>query len=446
MNKVRLALQVTLPLAILTLGYLGMNYLEAQRHQAPVVDPVVPRPLVAVISVEPTSTALNVSAQGNVVPRNESNLVAEVSGRLMYVSPNLVNGGFVAQDEVLFRIDPRDHELAVAQAKLSVAQAERRLEEERADAEVAREEWDALGKGEPSALTLREPQVAEAVASLDAARAALDRAELDLERTEVAAPFPARVREKLVALGEFVSRGQTLATGYSIDYAEVRLPLPDAELAYLELPTGLSSASQEGPIVTLWADFAGRRQTWRGRIVRTEGAIDPRTRMIVAVAEIADPYARDDESSVAPLSVGLFVQAEIQGRVIDHVIVLPRTAMRDSNTIYTVDKQNRLHVRTVEVERKGRHEVVITGGIPAGERVIVSPLEIVTERMKVRVEGDPDPRSLRAQVLTPFTELVDEVIESLIEGTPEAIDAASAADSDPDAPNASTPDPKTAGF
>jgi RND family efflux transporter MFP subunit len=438
MNKVRLALQIILPLVILALGFGGMKVLEAQKQQAAKVDTVIPPPLVKAISFAPSNEALNVRTQGNVVPSTESNLVAEVSGRLMYVSPNLVNGGFVATDEVLIRIDSRDYELAVAQAKLSVAQAERRLEEERADAAVAREEWDALGKGEPSALTLREPQVAEAVASLDAARAALERAELDLERTEVAAPFPARVREKMVDLGEFVTRGQTLATGYGIDYAEVRLPLPDAELAYLELPSGVSSAAHEGPVVTLWADFAGRRQTWQGRIVRTEGAIDPRTRMIVAVAEVADPYALESESSAVPLSVGLFVHAEIQGRVVDDVIVIPRTAMRDGDTLYTVDRMNRLHIRAVEIERRGRDEVVIAAGLPSDERVIVSPLEIVTERMKVRVEGDPDPSPLMTQLFEPFTELVEGVLQSIIEEA-----AAAAGDG---AADEAQLDPKTAGL
>lgn len=391
MNKVRLTLQILLPLVILYLGFLAMNGLAAQKKAAETVVPVVPPPLVAAITVEASREVLSVEAQGTVVPRTESNLVAEVSGRLLYVSPNLVNGGFVQTDEVLVRIDPRDYELAVAQARLTVAQAERRLEEERADAAVAREEWDALGKGEPSALTLREPQVAEAIANVDAARATLERAQLDLERTEITAPFPARVRQKLVDLGEFVTRGQTLATGYGIDFAEVRLPLPDAELAYLDLPIGTVRSSQGGPRVTLWADFAGQRQTWQGRIVRTEGEIDPRTRMIVAIAEVADPYALSDTAQGAPLSVGMFVHADIQGRAVDDVIAVPRTALRDGNTLYTVDAENRLHVRTVELERSGRSVVLIGGGLPADERVIVSPIEIVTEGMLVRVEGDPEP-------------------------------------------------------
>ncbi|MCB9903292.1 MAG: efflux RND transporter periplasmic adaptor subunit [Planctomycetes bacterium] len=391
MNKVRLTLQIVLPLVILYLGFLAMSGLASQKKSAETVAAVVPPPLVAAIAVERSRELLTVETQGTVVPRTESNLVAEVSGRLLYVSPNLVNGGFVEAGETLIRIDARDYELAVAQAKLTVAQSERRLEEERADAAVAREEWEALGKGEPSALTLREPQVAEALASVDAARAALEKAKLDLERTDLVAPFPARVREKLVDLGEFVTRGQTLATGYGIDFAEVRLPLPDAELAFLDLPIGTASSASDGPRVTLWADFAGQRRTWQGRIVRTEGEIDPRTRMIVAVAEVADPYGMSGEQQGAPLSVGMFVHADILGRALEDVVVVPRTAMRDGDTLYTVDAENRLHVRAVEIARSGRSEVLVGDGLPDDERVVVSPIEIVTEGMLVRVEGDPDP-------------------------------------------------------
>lgn len=387
-NAVRLVLQVTLPILILAGGFLAMVQLESMKPEPETVEPTVPVPLVDVIEVPPGDARLTVAAQGNVVPSVDANLVAEVSGRLIHVSPNLVNGGFVEEGEVLVRIDARDYELAVAQARLSVAQAERRLEEERADARVAREEWDALGKGEPSPLTLREPQVAEAEASLDAARASLARAELDLERTEVLAPFPARVKQKRVALGEYVARGQTLATGYGIDTVDVRLPLPDDELAYLELPLAFQGGAVDGPEVTLWTNFAGERREWTGRIVRTEGEIDPRTRMVVAVAQVDDPYGIGDEAGRAPLSVGLFVHADLAGKTLHDVIEVPRTALRDGDVLYTVDADSRLHLRTAQVVRRGDAVAHLAPTLPEGERVVVSPLEVATEGMRVRVSGD----------------------------------------------------------
>lgn len=393
-NVVRLVLQVTLPIVILAGGFLAQGKLESMKAEPETVEPSIPIPLVDVIEVAARDVDLTIAAQGNVVPSVDANLVAEVSGRLIHVSPNLVNGGFVAEGEVLVRIDARDYELAVAQARLAVAQAERRLEEERADAQVAREEWDALGKGEPSPLTLREPQVAEAEASLDAARASLERAELDLSRTEVVAPFPARVKQKRVALGEYVARGQTIATGYGIDTVDVRLPLPDDQLAYLALPLAFEGGGVEGPAVTLWTDFAGERREWAGRIVRTEGEIDPRTRMVVAVAQVDDPYgargAAEDADGTArlPLSVGLFVHADIDGTTLRDVIEVPRTALRDGDVLYTVDTDSRLHLRPVDVVKRGATHAYLAPTIPADERVVVSPLEVVTEGMRVRTTSD----------------------------------------------------------
>jgi len=391
-SQVRLTLQIVLPLVIIAAGIAGMFFLKSLKTEVESAPPVIPPPLVTVIEVESGERTLSVMAQGTVVPRTKSDLVAEVSGRLIEVSPNLVNGGYVQEGELLIRIDPRDYALAVAQARLSVAQAKRRLEEERADAAVAVDEWNAMGKGEPSPLTLRKPQVAEAEANLAAASAQLEGAELDLSRTEVMAPFAARVREKLVDLGQFVSRGQTLATGYGIAFAEVRLPLPNSDLAFLDLSLFSSNGADDGPRVALWADFGGKRQTWEGRIVRTEGQIDPRTRMIIAVAEVADPYsASSDDALRAPLAVGMFVHAEIEGRSFENVIVLPRAAMRDADTVYTIDDENRLHMRRVVLTRAGRKEVVVASGLPAGERVVISPIEIVTEGMLVRVEGEEPP-------------------------------------------------------
>ena len=390
MNPIRLTLQIALPVVFVTGGYFGYQKLKSMKPEPDTVEPEVPVPLVDAVAVSPQIASLDVRAQGTVVPLLESNLVAEVSGRLIEVSPNLVNGGFVEEGELLYRIDARDYELAVAQARLGVAQAERRLEEERADAAVAREEWETLGKGDPSPLTLREPQVAEARASVDAAKASLERALLDLERTEVRAPFAARVREKRVDLGEYVTRGQSLATGYGIDVVEVRLPLPDAELEFLDVPLSIGAPGGALPGVTLEAEFAGARHTWRGRIVRTEGQIDARTRMIVAVAQVEDPYGIGGAERTAPLAVGLFVNATIEGRTLEDVLVVPRTAMRGEDTVYTVDAESRLRIRQVAVARRGAAEVVLSSALPDGERLVVSPIEVVTDGMAVRVSGDAD--------------------------------------------------------
>jgi len=215
------------------------------------------------------------------------------------------------------------------------------------------------------------------------------------------------VRSESVDVGQFAMRGTPLASLYAVDFVEVRLPLPDRELAYLDLP--LSSpplAPHEGegrpgqgehatgPKVLLHADFAGERYTWEGRVVRTEGEIDPKTRMVHVVARVADPYGRDasadaEQRERPPLAVGLFVEAEILGREIERATLLPRVALREGGRVYVVDAEGRLRFRDVEVLREEREQVVIGRGLRDGERVCISPLAAALDGMRVRISDAP---------------------------------------------------------
>ena len=178
-----------------------------------------------------------------------------------------------------------------------------------------------------------------------------------------------------------------MARIYAVDRAEVRLPIPDHELAFLELPLTYRGESLEapGPEVRLRASFAGGEYVWSGRVVRTEGEIDPQTRMVHAVAQVDDPYGRGEDPDRPPLAVGLFVEAEIEGRLVRDAFVVPGAALRDTNQVLVIDDEDRLRFREVEVLRADRRQVVIGAGLEAGERVCVSPLEAVTDGMRVRV-------------------------------------------------------------
>ena len=291
--------------------------------------------LVRVITVEPETLSLKVRAEGTVAPRTESQLVPEVAGRVVEVSPSLAAGGFFEEGEALLKIEAREYDLAVIRANAAIAQAKLRLATERQEAEVARKEWRALGQGEPNPLVVREPQIAEALAALASAEAALAQAKFDLERTVVRAPYAGRVRSKQVDVGQFVQRGAPVATLYSVDLAEVKLPIPDAELEFVNLPLAYRGAAESarGPAVTLTARFAGREHKWRGRIVRTEGEIDPATRMVHAIAQVEDPYAPGRDARRPPLAVGMFVEAEIDGRRVSNIVRLPRTALRGDSRV-----------------------------------------------------------------------------------------------------------------
>ncbi len=388
----RRILQVLLPLAVIIGGSLGakalMEAYKPPEKQAVVVEP----PLVRVIEARSEPLRLTISAEGSVRPRTESEIVPEVSGKVVWVSDSLAVGGFFAKGDELMKIDRREYELAVVRAQAAVAQAELRLATEEQEAEVARKEWDDLGQGTPTPLVLREPQLAQMRAELASAHAALDQAAYDLERTVVYAPYNGRIRRKQVDVGQYVQRGQSVANVYSTDVAEVILPVPDDQLEYVRLPLAYrgSDADSQGPRVTLSTDFAGRRYSWQGRIVRTEAEIDPQTRMIQAVAQVKDPYAQPRNSSRPPLAVGMYVEAEIEGRSV-RTIPLPRAALRGDDTVWVVDADGRIEFRKVDILRLERDRVLISGGVKAGETVCVSTLEAAVDRMQVRVVEETRP-------------------------------------------------------
>ena len=281
----------------------------------------------------------------------------------------------------------------MTRSRAAIAQAELRLETERQEAAVALEEWELLGAGRPTPLALREPQIAEAQASLASAEANLQQAEYDLERTVVRAPFAGRVRSERVDVGQFVQRGNSVATLYAVDAAEVRLPIPDVELQFVDLPLGYRGdggfESVSGPDVVLRSEFAGNRYEWRGKIVRTEGEIDPRTRMVHAIARIEDPYARSGRSGRPPLAVGMFVEAEIQGRSSGEIVVLPRSVLRGADQVLVVNERDELRFQQVEIFRLERDRVLVRSGLEEGEQIVVSPLENAVNGMKVRINTYP---------------------------------------------------------
>lgn len=388
--------KLTLPLITLVVGFVAAGGMIATRRTPASVSPDRPLPVVRVERATPARVQLTVSTRGTVEPRTESDLFAEVSGRVVWVSSRLAAGGFVEPDDVLVRIDPTDYEIGLARARAALSRATSELELARAS--LARHER-LLDRGVDSAAAHEAASNAARVAEAmrDDADAALRQAERDLARTEVRAPFLGRIRDKHVDMGQFVARGTPVARVYAVDYAEVRLPIPDADAAYVDLPIAYrgDEPGTTQPEVILRGNFGGHEYEWRGRIVRTEGELDPRTRMIHAVARVEDPYGRGESPDRPPLAVGLFVEAEILGRQVDDVVVLPRAALRGDDRVAVVSEDGRLGLRRVEVLKRDRDSVLITAGLAAGEQICTSPLPISVEEMAVRIVDDAAADSVR---------------------------------------------------
>lgn len=368
------------------LAIVGLFVLKPKPQRQPAE---IPAPVVRVMEATPSQIQITVDAQGTVTPQREIDLVPEVAGKVVEVAPSFIAGGFFKKGDVLIRVDPRDYEFAVTRAEAQLASAKQRLALEEAEAEQARRDWTLLGEeGEPTPLVLREPQLADARAQLDAAQAQLNDAKLDLERTTIRAPFAGRVREKQVDIGQYVTPGARLGRIYSADVAEVRLPLTDRQLSYLGLPLtpyqGLDSVN-----VIIRTTFAGERHEWQGVINRTEGAIDPRSRVLYAVAEVDDPFGlKGGDKARAPLAIGLFVEAAIEGKSYDNVFIVPRGALKEQDQMLLVDDEERLRFVTVDVLRSTSEGAVIRAGLNVGDKMVTSPLENPVDGMKVRILGE----------------------------------------------------------
>ena len=354
-----------------------------------------PLPEVSTETVRFGPRRVQARAHGVVRPARRTRIAAEVPGRLVEAAPGLRDGARVAAGAPLFRIEPLRYELRVAEAESRLAEAELRLATERAAGRLARAEWEEEGE-EPDPLALRGPQARAAEAALRAAEAALAQARQDLERTGITAPHAGLVGSRAAEEGEWVATGQVLLELLSVEVLEIRVSLPDAAAELLALPFGGGGAGREAPRARVRAVVgpAGPRTAREGRLVRVAAEVDPATRFLAAVVEV--PGGRlPGAGGQPPLLGGMAVEVEIEGKEFPAVAVLPESAFRRDGRVLVVDREDRIRVREVdafwtedppaEAAASEGARVLVRSGLAEGERVVVTPLEIVSEGMRVRV-------------------------------------------------------------
>jgi len=344
------------------------------------VDPEEVSTAVRIQKIIKEDVRLMIRSQGSVSPRTQSVLIPEVSGKIKWISPNLVIGGYFEFDEVLVKIDDVDLIAAVQKSKAFLARSG-------ADSEHKNFEYKRLQTLVEKRLTsqsnletaLRAKRVADA--QLIEAEVNLRQAERDLQRTEIRAPYAGLVREKSVDVGQFVSRGNKIANIYSSDAVEVREPLADKQLSFLDLPLGQRGELplEQQANVTLSTHYGGKYYEWQGKLVRTEAEIDTRTRMVNAVVRVKE----DSSKGQPPLPVGLFVHADIEGRIVKDIVVLPRAVLRNQNQVLVVDDDSRLRYRDVVLLRTDKDNVLIEKGLENDELVNLSPIQTVIDGMRV---------------------------------------------------------------
>ncbi|MDH3416422.1 MAG: efflux RND transporter periplasmic adaptor subunit [Gammaproteobacteria bacterium] len=315
-------------------------------------------------------------SQGTVRPRTETILSAEVSGSIVSISPKFIAGGVFRKDEVLMRIDPTNYTVAVDRAEALLAQ--RQIE------------FDGATKLRSQGYRA-ESEYASAKSALAAARADVVGARRNLERTYIRLPYEGMVRSKEADIGQFVNPGTRLGITFATDYAEVRLPLTDHDLAFVEIPDPREvtrSGGADGPLVTLTAVQKGQLTEWDAQIVRTEGVVDEKSRVTYAVARIVDPYRL--HSAGPSLPIGTFVAASIEGSNAVDVIPVPRGALRGADQVLVVNEDNEIEIRTVDILRADTDFAYLTAGVSAGEQITTTAIEAPTNGMTVRTDTEDD--------------------------------------------------------
>lgn len=377
-------LKFSAPVLVLAAGFVIIQVLIAAKPEPEKKDEEA-RPIsLYVDEVKSEVVTLSVRTQGEVRPKTEIDLIPQVSGRIVAMSESFNEGAEFTPDSMLLKIDDTDYRLAAIRAEARVAEAQTELEREQATAKMKAEEWrDGRKDQEPTPFALNLTQVKQAEAMLLSAKADLRKTRLDLERTEIRVPFYGRVRERHVGIGQFVTAGTVVARVFSIDIAEVRLPLTDSQLVELKLPLGyMAEDPLTAPRVNFRAALGDREFFWQGHIVRIDAAVNKDTRLIYATAEVIDPYGLGATEGM-PMAVGMFVSAEIEGVEEQAAYVMPRLALRNEDKVYVINAENHLEIRTVKVLSTSEDQVMVTSGVSQGEHVVTSTLPNAVDGMDV---------------------------------------------------------------
>jgi RND family efflux transporter MFP subunit len=375
--------QIIVPIVILAIGivaFIGFSSMKKPPEEKAEVDNT---PIVAVEEIHVTPMNLKVNSYGVVQPKYETELVAQISGEVVELAEVFVRGGFVLKNQLLARIDPNDYKAALIEAEATMASARAALETERAQGQVAEQEWKRITNTSPTELSLRKPQLAQELARVKSAQASVLRAKRNLERTEIRAPYDAMIESRMIGLGSFVGTGTKLGKLLGTDVAEIRLPVADNQLEFLV-------KEGEDAKVNLIGNYAGKNVIWVAKIARNEGVVDNKSRMSYLVAEVKDPYGlhvKEDGLKYNPIRFGSYVTAEIFGVSLENAALLPRYLVSNSR-VAILDTDSKLHYADITIARQEGSNVIVTGGLHEGDQLIVSALDYPVDGMKLALLSD----------------------------------------------------------
>mgnify|MGYP003298640716 FL=1 len=369
------------PLFIL-LGAFALSYLLWFLGQVQ-PDPVeeLPPPDVIIEILTPKDFQVQISSNGTTTPLTQTVLTAEVGGEVIYRSKKFAEGASVIEGEILAKIDDTDLQLQYKNALLQLANAEVQYSLQLAEAEVAKEAWDKIGDGVASDLTLKKPQLKQAEAFLEVAKAQVSSAAKKLNKTEIIAPYAGRIQNVNIDLGTTIIPGQPVGAMYTSSEIEITLAVKDNDLQFLSIPMdGRKLNPSEQASVVIESFYKGKTQSWEGKLERVDGVIDPITRMINLIAVFKNDFIETDKPN---LPIGLFVEAKIDGITLKNIFEIPINSISKDNEVYIVDKDNQLELRELTILKKYSEFVIIKDGLKAGERIVTSKLSTASNGIKV---------------------------------------------------------------
>lgn len=398
--------RVVVPLAILAVGVFGAYVLIRTKPEVPKAERVERPTFVETAPLEAHDHAVRFEAFGTVQSFRRVDLQPQVSGIVVEQYDGLLRGHTVREGTLIVRIDPRDYRLEVEQREADVVRAEFELQLEQGRQIVAKREWDLLDDSlrrpstpEPSelsqSLALRKPQLKDKTAALAAAKSRLARAELDLARTEIRAPFDALILEESVELGQLVTSQSPVATLVDVREYHVQVSLPVDRITEVRFP---SSEQPNGASVSITRDVRGPRDasggpsTYEGRVVQLVGDVDPTGRMARLLVSVRDPLGIESggERRAAPLLLGEYVRVLIDGPVLEDVVEISRAAVREGNQAWVMTEDGTLALRDLDV-RHGTDTVVYAADtFEPGDALVLTPLAAAVPGMKLTTATDAD--------------------------------------------------------
>ena len=392
---------IIIPVIILGLGYLIYSQIKQPTAKAKKPPGIRKVPKTKVIELQVENYTSSIESNGVIIAHNEVNLTSQVSGRIVKIHPQFEDGAFFNKGTTLVELEEADFLTSVASAEAMLAQASASHAQEKARSEQARLNWEDLGYDEePNELVLRLPQLREAEARVNSASTQLAQAKRNLERSKIKAPFDGRVRKRLVGVSQAVSGSTPLGTIFAVDYAEVRIPISAKEMRHLNLPENPDDPSVE---ITLHDALDEKNETvWPAKIIRTEGTLDQDSLELFAIAKISDPFGRN--STLPALRIGQPVNAKIPGKILEGVIKIPRSAVRQLRRIYIIDteelqgeedyplvdsvkaKWGTVHGISVEPIRETQSHIIIQdNSVKEGTLLSTTPMPWIPDGSKVEI-------------------------------------------------------------